>query len=323
MPPPSLDACTQCNPRLLAGQHPCDRIRHRRGYDTHHPIHPGVRAEHPDRAGRHGVRRDDPGPGRRGQQRRARSARSGVGLMPAPALTQTIAAIRAGTAEPFNVNFITVFTEQAQIDAVCAAGVAVASFHWGHPPRAWIDQLHAAGVRVFEQVGSVTGRQAGGRRRGGRGGRAGAGGGRAQLRHAADLRAGAAGGRRGGAGAGAGRGRDRRRAGAGGGADARRRRRLDRYPAGRHHRVRRPRRVQGAGGRGAGPPTPCAPRCSGRRRRSSTRCGCCATGWSAVAGPAGRDPGRHVGAAGDRAHRCSAASRSRCAGSPIWYRCAT
>ncbi|HEY2674353.1 MAG TPA: nitronate monooxygenase [Rugosimonospora sp.] len=79
----------------------------------------------------------------------------GVGLMPAPALTQTIAAIRAGTTAPFNVNFITVLTEQSQIDAVCAAGVAVASFHWGHPSRAWIDQLHAAGVRVFEQVGSV------------------------------------------------------------------------------------------------------------------------------------------------------------------------
>lgn len=81
----------------------------------------------------------------------------GVGLMPAPAVAQTIAAIRAGTSRPFNVNFITAFTEPAQIEVVCAAGVAVASFHWGHPPRAWIDQLHAAGVRVFEQVGSVDG----------------------------------------------------------------------------------------------------------------------------------------------------------------------
>jgi NAD(P)H-dependent flavin oxidoreductase YrpB (nitropropane dioxygenase family) len=79
----------------------------------------------------------------------------GVGLMPAPALTATIAGIRAGTDRPFNVNFITLFTEPAQIDAVCAAGVAVASFHWGHPPRAWIDRLHTAGARVFEQVGSV------------------------------------------------------------------------------------------------------------------------------------------------------------------------
>jgi enoyl-[acyl-carrier protein] reductase II len=79
----------------------------------------------------------------------------GVGLMPAPQLASTILATRAGTAAPFNVNFITIFTDQSHIDAVCAARVAVASFHWGHPARAWIDQLHAAGVRVFEQVGSV------------------------------------------------------------------------------------------------------------------------------------------------------------------------
>jgi NAD(P)H-dependent flavin oxidoreductase YrpB (nitropropane dioxygenase family) len=79
----------------------------------------------------------------------------GVGLMPAPALAQTVAAIQAGTGGPFHVNFITPLTGPAQLDAVCAAGVAAASFHWGHPPRAWIDQLHAAGVRVLEQVGSV------------------------------------------------------------------------------------------------------------------------------------------------------------------------
>ncbi|MEU7870626.1 nitronate monooxygenase [Dactylosporangium sp. NPDC049140] len=79
----------------------------------------------------------------------------GVGLMPAPALTATIAAIRSGTDGPLNVNFITTFTGDEQIDAACAAGVEVASFHWGHPPQAWIDRLHAAGVKVFEQVGSV------------------------------------------------------------------------------------------------------------------------------------------------------------------------
>jgi NAD(P)H-dependent flavin oxidoreductase YrpB (nitropropane dioxygenase family) len=79
----------------------------------------------------------------------------GVGLMPAPAITATIAGIRAGTTGPFHVNFITGFTGPDQIDAVCAAGVAAASFHWGHPPRDWIDRLHTAGVRVFEQVGGV------------------------------------------------------------------------------------------------------------------------------------------------------------------------
>src|SRR6185369_6936169 len=79
----------------------------------------------------------------------------GVGLMPAPAIAATVAAIRAGTAGPFNVNFITVFTTDEQVDAACAARVAAVSFHWGHPPRAWTDRLHAAGVKVIEQVGSV------------------------------------------------------------------------------------------------------------------------------------------------------------------------
>lgn len=79
----------------------------------------------------------------------------GVGLMPVPVLEKTVAAIQAGTDRPFHVNFITPFTEPAQLDVVCAAGVAAASFHWGHPSRAWIDRLHSAGVRVLEQVGSV------------------------------------------------------------------------------------------------------------------------------------------------------------------------
>ncbi|WP_433295554.1 NAD(P)H-dependent flavin oxidoreductase [Actinoplanes sp. CA-030573] len=79
----------------------------------------------------------------------------GVGLLPPPAMRQMIAGIRAGTPGPFNVNFITVFTDQERIDAVCEAAPAVVSFHWGHPPREWIDQLHGCGVRVFEQVGSV------------------------------------------------------------------------------------------------------------------------------------------------------------------------
>ncbi len=81
----------------------------------------------------------------------------GVGLMPAPVLTQVIAGIRAGTERPFNVNFITGLTRPDQIDAVCEAAVPVVSFHWGHPSRDWIDRLHAAGVRVFEQIGSMDG----------------------------------------------------------------------------------------------------------------------------------------------------------------------
>jgi NAD(P)H-dependent flavin oxidoreductase YrpB (nitropropane dioxygenase family) len=79
----------------------------------------------------------------------------GVGLLPAPAMTQIIGAIRGGTVGPFHVNFITPFADRQRIDAVCEAAVPAVSFHWGHPPRAWIDRLHASGIRVFEQVGSV------------------------------------------------------------------------------------------------------------------------------------------------------------------------
>jgi NAD(P)H-dependent flavin oxidoreductase YrpB (nitropropane dioxygenase family) len=79
----------------------------------------------------------------------------GVGMMPAPALKATIEAVRSGTPAPFNVNFITGLTEREQLDVAGEAGVAVASFHWGHPPRSWTDTLHGAGVKVWEQVGSA------------------------------------------------------------------------------------------------------------------------------------------------------------------------
>jgi NAD(P)H-dependent flavin oxidoreductase YrpB (nitropropane dioxygenase family) len=79
----------------------------------------------------------------------------GVGLMPPPALEMTIKAIRAGTDRPFNVNFITGLTTREQLDVALAARVPVVSFHWGHPPRAWIDAVHEAGAKVWEQIGSV------------------------------------------------------------------------------------------------------------------------------------------------------------------------
>jgi Dioxygenases related to 2-nitropropane dioxygenase len=79
----------------------------------------------------------------------------GVGLMPPPALKATIDSVRAGTGKPFNVNFITSLTETAQVDVACNESVPVVSFHWGHPPRSWIDALHSAGVKVWEQVGSA------------------------------------------------------------------------------------------------------------------------------------------------------------------------
>lgn len=79
----------------------------------------------------------------------------GVGLMPPAALKAAIDGVRAGTSQPFNVNFITSLASDEQIEVACNEGVPVASFHWGHPPRAWIDALHGAGTKVWEQVGSA------------------------------------------------------------------------------------------------------------------------------------------------------------------------
>ncbi len=67
-------------------------------------------------------------------------------------LTRTI---RAGTACPFTVNFITFMASEAQVDACVEEQVPIASFHWGHPPTALIERLHRGRIKVWEQVGSV------------------------------------------------------------------------------------------------------------------------------------------------------------------------
>jgi NAD(P)H-dependent flavin oxidoreductase YrpB (nitropropane dioxygenase family) len=148
------DFCTPCNPARTRGHTPATEIRHRHimqintrltyEYGLRTPIvqagmaFVGMTPELAVAVGNAGA-----------------MGSLGVGLMPPPAVTATIAAIRAGTDGPFHVNMITPFTTDELIDAVCDTGAPAASFHGGHPARRWIDRLHAAGVRVFEQVGSV------------------------------------------------------------------------------------------------------------------------------------------------------------------------
>lgn len=79
----------------------------------------------------------------------------GAGLLPPDALREVIGAVRQAVAGTFNVNFLPRFTGDAHIDVCIETGVPVVSFHWDRPPRAWVDRLHAAGVKVWEQVGSV------------------------------------------------------------------------------------------------------------------------------------------------------------------------
>ena len=79
----------------------------------------------------------------------------GAGILPPPGVEAAVAAIRAETDGVINVNFITIFTQDAHI-AICEkVRPQAVSFHWGHPPREWIDRLHNADISVWEQVGSV------------------------------------------------------------------------------------------------------------------------------------------------------------------------
>jgi NAD(P)H-dependent flavin oxidoreductase YrpB (nitropropane dioxygenase family) len=79
----------------------------------------------------------------------------GVGPLPPEAMTALVGAIQAASSAPLNVNFITIFTTDAHIAACCELRPRIVSFHWGHPPKAWIERLHAAGCDVWEQVGSA------------------------------------------------------------------------------------------------------------------------------------------------------------------------
>ncbi|GLS33606.1 Nitronate monooxygenase [Mesorhizobium albiziae] len=87
----------------------------------------------------------------------------GVGFMPPDQLRANIAAIRAATGKPFNINFITCFPNDAQIRVCAEEKVPVVSFHWGHPATEHLKLLKDAGVSVWEQVGTVEdGRKAAG-----------------------------------------------------------------------------------------------------------------------------------------------------------------
>lgn len=79
----------------------------------------------------------------------------GAGMLPPPAIEESIASIRAATDGVININFITIFTTEAHIAMCEKLRPPVVSFHWGHPARNWIERLQSAGISVWEQVGSV------------------------------------------------------------------------------------------------------------------------------------------------------------------------
>jgi len=79
----------------------------------------------------------------------------GVGFTPPHVLREYIRAVKVATPSPFNVNCITCFDNDAQVEVCAEEGVPIVSWHWGHPSDENRRILRDAGVSSWEQVGSV------------------------------------------------------------------------------------------------------------------------------------------------------------------------
>jgi NAD(P)H-dependent flavin oxidoreductase YrpB (nitropropane dioxygenase family) len=79
----------------------------------------------------------------------------GAGILTTEQLEACVAAYRSAATAPLNINFLTFDFDAAKLALCCALTPDIVSFHWGHPEKIWIDALHMAGIRVWEQVGSA------------------------------------------------------------------------------------------------------------------------------------------------------------------------
>jgi len=75
-------------------------------------------------------------------------------LCPPPLFRQEIRRVRALTDRPFGVNLILHFPVVDHVAVCLEERVPVLSFFWGDPTP-YVGRAHAAGVKVFHQVGSV------------------------------------------------------------------------------------------------------------------------------------------------------------------------
>src|SRR5215467_8677438 len=75
-------------------------------------------------------------------------------LCPPPLFRQEIRRVRALTDRPFGVNLILHFPVEDHVVVCLEERVPVLSFFWGDPTP-YVERAHAAGVKVFHQVGSV------------------------------------------------------------------------------------------------------------------------------------------------------------------------
>ena len=83
----------------------------------------------------------------------------GAGIMSSERLSACVASYRAAATAPLNVSFLTFAFDAEKLALCCALKPEIVSFHWGHPDKAWIDALYAAGIKVWEQVGSLAAAQ--------------------------------------------------------------------------------------------------------------------------------------------------------------------
>jgi NAD(P)H-dependent flavin oxidoreductase YrpB (nitropropane dioxygenase family) len=83
----------------------------------------------------------------------------GLGILQAqfhspPRFREEIRRVRGLTAKPFGVNLLLHFPVEDQVAICLEERVPILSFFWGDA-RPYVERAHAAGVKVFHQVGSV------------------------------------------------------------------------------------------------------------------------------------------------------------------------
>ena len=79
-----------------------------------------------------------------------------VGVLTPQGVSREVEQIRQNSNPgPLNINLIAPFVSEEHIDLLCELKPEVVSFHWGPIKQHWIDNLHAVGIRVWEQIGSA------------------------------------------------------------------------------------------------------------------------------------------------------------------------
>jgi NAD(P)H-dependent flavin oxidoreductase YrpB (nitropropane dioxygenase family) len=80
----------------------------------------------------------------------------GIAAMEPAFLRAQINEIRRVTSQAFGVDIIARFSTPEQIDVLVEEKVPLVVFFWDEPPATWIARLHAAGSKIWIQVGSIT-----------------------------------------------------------------------------------------------------------------------------------------------------------------------